>query len=124
MLAAVRVISKRLMLQLVLHLVGDYLLQNDWMAQNKKKQGNLGLLACTVHCTLYSLPFLLIGTPLQVAIIFITHFLIDLWFFVKWYMNLVGQKQFAQPPTAPWSIFFVDNTFHLVCNYLALTLVV
>lgn len=111
------------MTQLILHLAGDYLLQNDWMAQNKKKKGKAGLLACTVHCILYSLPFLLIGTPIQVLIIFIAHFLIDRWFFVKWYMNLVGQKDFSKPPTAPWSLFFVDNTFHLICNYLALSVV-
>lgn len=110
--------------QFILHMVGDYLLQNDWMALNKKKKGRLGLLACLVHCTLYSLPFFLIGNWKQVLVIFITHFLIDRWFFVKWYMNLVGQANFAKPPTAPWSIFFVDNTFHFVCNYLALTLVV
>lgn len=108
--------------QLVLHAVGDYLLQNDWMALNKKQKGLLGLWACLVHCTLYSLPFLLIGSPLQVSVIFVTHFLIDRWFFVRWYMNTIGQKKFSQPPTGPWSVFVVDNTFHVVCNYLALSL--
>ena len=107
--------------QLILHLVGDYLLQNDWMALGKKNRGAFGHLTCTVHCLLYSLPFFLITSPLQVTLIFVTHFLIDRWYFIKWYMNLVGQKKFAQPPTAPWSIFFVDNTFHLVCNYLIIT---
>ena len=109
--------------QLILHLVGDYLLQNDWMARNKKMKGNLGLLACIIHCSLYSIPFLLIGSPFQVVIIFATHFLIDRWYFVKWYMNLVGQEDFAKPPTAPWSIFFVDNTFHLICNFIVLSFV-
>lgn len=108
------------MIQLILHLIGDYLLQNDSLAQNKKKKGSLGFLACLIHCLLYSLPFILIGTPLQVSLIFLTHFLIDRWSFVKWYMNLVGQKDFAKPPTAPWSIFFVDNTFHLICNFIIL----
>ncbi len=108
------------MIQLILHLAGDYLLQNDWQAQNKKKSTSEGLLACTVHCTLYSLPFFFIGTYSQVMAVFITHFLIDRWFFVKWYMNLVGQRDFAKPPLAPWSIFFVDNTFHLICNFLIL----
>lgn len=111
------------MIQLILHLVGDYLLQNDWLALNKKKKESLGLLTCTIHCILYSLPFFIIGNWLQVSIIFITHFLIDRWYFVKWYMNTVGQKEFAKPPCAPWSIFFVDNTFHLICNYMALTFI-
>ncbi len=109
------------MVQLILHLTGDYLLQNDWMAQNKKKSTIEGLLACTIHCALYSLPFFFIGTYSQVMAVCITHFLIDRWFFVKWYMNIVGQKDFAKAPFAPWSIFFVDNTFHLICNYLILT---
>lgn len=108
--------------QLILHLVGDYLLQNDWMAQNKKNRGLFGLRSCLVHCLLYAIPFFFIANSMQVALIFSTHFLIDRWFFVKWYMNMVGQKKFAQPPMAPWSIFFVDNTFHLICNYLILSL--
>lgn len=104
--------------QFILHLIGDYLLQNDWMALNKKAKGGKGWLACFIHCLLYSLPFLLIASPLQVLFIFATHFIIDRWFFIKWYMNTVGQTNFAKPPTGPWSIFFVDNTFHLICNYL------
>lgn len=34
-----------LVLAIIGHLVGDYLLQNDWMALNKKKAGHLGALA-------------------------------------------------------------------------------
>ena len=37
------------------HLIGDYLLQNDWMAMNKKKSGENGWTACWVHCSLYTL---------------------------------------------------------------------
>ena len=106
--------------QLILHLIGDYLLQNDWQAKNKKVKGVYGATACLLHCLLYSALFFTIATPLQVLLVFTTHFLIDRWFFVKWYMNAVGQKNFAKPPTAPWSIFFVDNTFHLICNFLIL----
>lgn len=113
--------KNKYMIQLLFHLIGDYLLQNDWMAQNKKKKGRLGFLACTVHCSLYSIPFLTIGTFGQVSLIFITHFLIDRWYFVKFFMNIMGQKQFAQPPMAPWSIIAVDNTFHIACNFIALS---
>jgi hypothetical protein len=109
------------MIQLVLHLVGDYLLQNDWMALNKKKPGLKGFVACLVHCLIYSLPFLLISTPRQWVIIFVSHFIIDRWGFVKWFMNAIGQKKFAEPPMAPWSIIAVDNTFHLLFNFISLT---
>ena len=40
-----------LVLALIGHLVGDYLLQNDWMALNKKKQH----LPCLVHCFIWAL---------------------------------------------------------------------
>ena len=106
--------------QLILHAVGDYLIQNDWMAQNKKVLTWKGELACQVHCITYSLPFLLIGSWWAVLAIYITHYAIDRSKFVMWYMNFTGKSDFAKPPLGPWSIFAVDNTFHLVCNYLAL----
>jgi len=37
------------------HLVGDYLLQNNWMALGKSKYNGMGWLTCTVHCVLYTL---------------------------------------------------------------------
>lgn len=111
------------MIQLILHLTGDYLLQNDWMARNKKVAGLYGFAVCFSHCLLYSLPFFLITGLWQVMLIFLTHFIIDRWQFVSWYMDTIGQKQFKQPPTGPWSIFVVDNTFHLICNYLIIRFV-
>lgn len=107
--------------QLILHLLGDYLLQTDWMAQNKKVKTWRGELACQVHCLLYSIPFLLIGTWQQVLFIYVTHYLIDRFGFVKWYMTTFDMKEFMKPPLGPWSIFITDNTFHLICNYIALT---
>ncbi len=40
---------------LVAHLVGDFILQNEWMASNKKHRS----FACLVHVLVYLLPFLL-----------------------------------------------------------------
>lgn len=109
------------MLQFILHAVGDYLIQNDWMAQNKKVLTWKGELACQVHCITYSLPFLLIGSQLAVVFIYATHYAIDRSSFVSWFMKVTGKKDFSKPPFAPWSIFVVDNTFHVLCNYIALT---
>lgn len=36
------------------HLVGDYFLQNDWMATKKSEKTRKGMVACDVHCFLYS----------------------------------------------------------------------
>lgn len=82
--------------QLILHLIGDYLTQSDWMAQNKTKDDR----AAITHALLYSLPFLLLtgvsqhGTAAWVTI-FITHFFIDryrLARYVVWAKNWLGPK--------------------------------
>jgi hypothetical protein len=93
------------------HLIGDYLLQNDWMALNKKKAS----FPCTVHCLIWSLCVLLCARwPLwTLPVLFITHFAQDRTNIVVWLMNHKGQKQFAQPPMAPWSIIVVDNVLHM-----------
>lgn len=106
--------------QLLLHLIGDYLLQNDWMASQKKQKSINGLIACLCHCIVYSIPFLLIGSFYAFSIIFISHFLIDRYYFIKYFMKKMKQEEFAKPPFAPWSIIIIDNTFHLLCNYLSL----
>ena len=60
------------MLQLILHLIGDYLLQSDWMALNKTKCSK----AAAAHAVTYSLPFLILSPSLEAfAVICITHFL-------------------------------------------------
>ena len=62
------------MLQLILHVFGDYFLQTDWQALNKKKPGIIGFWACLKHCTFYSIPFLFVGSWKAVLVIFITTF--------------------------------------------------
>jgi len=93
------------------HLIGDFLLQSDWMALNKKKR----TFPCAVHCLIYSLTVLLCaGWPWWTFwVVFATHFAQDRTNIVVWLMNHKGQKQFAQPPMAPWSIIVVDNVMHL-----------
>lgn len=56
------------------HLVGDYVLQNDFIAKTKgEKWYHL-----IVHCMLYCLPFfVLFGLTWQLSFIFITHMIID-----------------------------------------------
>lgn len=65
------------MIQLILHGIGDYFIQTDTWALNKKNPGRFGLWCCFIHCLTYSVPFLSIGSPLAVSAIFITHFAID-----------------------------------------------
>ena len=85
------------MIQLILHLWGDYIFQSDWMANNKTTDS----FACLAHVTLYSLPFLLLRPSLLAfAVIFITHFLIDRFRLAKY---LCYAKNFIAPESAIWA---------------------
>jgi hypothetical protein len=98
------------------HMVGDYILQNDWMAQNKKTSS----WACAIHSFVWTscvvvftgwgwMPFL---------ILFAFHFLQDRTGFIRFWMNFNGQSGFATGPLSPWSVVIIDNTFHLLQIWL------
>jgi|SRR6056297_2062588 len=93
------------------HLIGDYILQNDWMGMNKKQK----TLPCLVHVFLYCLPFLF--TPLaywKIILIGIEHFIQDRTNIVVKFMQLKGSKEFTKPPMAPWSVIITDNILHIL----------
>jgi hypothetical protein len=93
------------------HLIGDYLIQTDWMAANKKASST----ACMVHVATYMLPFLF--TPLawwQLALIAAQHFAQDRTQFVPWFMRVKGSSGFMQSPLSPWSIIVTDNILHVL----------
>lgn len=94
------------------HLVADYLLQFDWIAENKKKNS----LICAIHCFIWSIWVCFMGNVWSFAafnILFITHFIQDRWQIIPWYMKTIGQKNFTKPPLAPWSLIVVDNVWHI-----------
>lgn len=118
--------------QLILHLLGDFVLQNDWMANNKSRRSWPAL----CHVIVYGLPFLLIGSPAALAVICGTHFIIDrfrLVRYVVWARNRVspqcrpwnecsatGFHRSTPEWLATWLMIIIDATLHLVCNYCAL----
>lgn len=125
------------MVQLILHLIGDYVTQSDWMAQNKTK--NTG--AALVHALVYSLPFLwLFPTQNRFCIgwfvILWSHFFIDrfrLARYVVFAKNFLGWpwpswedcKTTGYPSARPawlavWLLIAADNTIHLAINYASL----
>jgi len=79
------------MIQLILHLVGDYVTQSDWMANNKTKR----FAPAAAHAVVYSLPFLFLRPSWAAfAVILVSHFLIDryrLARFVVWFKNAALQ---------------------------------
>ena len=130
------------MLQLILHGIGDYFVQNDWMALNKKKKGWQGELACQIHCITYSLPFTFIGSWYAVLVIYITHYAIDRTNIIAYALAIKnGVKKgtgvvnssllpydisnFGFGKERPmfitiWLYIITDNLCHIICNYLAL----
>lgn len=104
---------------LVGHLVGDYLLQNDWMALNKKQRS----WPCLVHVALYTAAVLAcagwLASPLAWLVVGGPHFVIDRTQVVRAYMRALRQTKFAEPPMAPWSVIAVDNAMHALCLLLA-----
>jgi hypothetical protein len=75
---------------IVCHLIGDYLLQSDWMANEKTSKS----IAALAHVATYSIPFWFV-TDSSAAILVIagTHFLIDRWRlarYVCWFKNFLS----------------------------------
>jgi hypothetical protein len=94
------------------HLIGDYILQNDWMALNKKTKPWI----CAIHAITYIIPFILFCNfeIWQYSLIGLQHYIQDNSNFVVWLMKIKGSKKFAEPPCAPWPIFITDNIIHLL----------
>lgn len=104
-------------LALIGHLVGDYLLQNDWMANNKKRKDWTGFLACEIHCFLWTCSVCLFSGwgPVEWFVLHTTHFVQDHTQIVRFWMTRVNrQPRFVEPPMAPWSLVVVDNVWHIV----------
>lgn len=113
-----------LTLAIIGHLVGDYLLQNDWMALNKKRRG----WPCAVHCFLWAWAVCLFAHwgLLPWMVLFVCHFAQDRTEIVRWWMWTIGQRRFMQcdafdmaemrvvPGLGPWSVIVVDNVWHMV----------
>jgi len=128
--------------QIVAHLVGDYILQSDWMATRKHHVD--GKFATTVHCIVYTLPFLVLTlNPFALFFIAATHYFIDhykLAKYVVWGKNILGPKHFRYslnemrgdgfsesngPPhhIGNWIYIIIDNTMHILCNGFAISVI-
>ncbi len=121
--------------QLLCHALGDYVIQSDWMANNKTKRSLIAL----AHVVTYALPFLFLRPSLAaLAVIVGTHFVIDRWRlarFVCYWKNQVlsadpfqpwsecdgtGYHKDRPPWMAVWLMIICDNCMHVLLNGLAL----
>ena len=115
--------------QLIAHMFGDYVIQSDWMANNKTKPGLFGLLVAFYHAATYTIPFFFITqNPIALGVIMSSHALIDHFRLAAKYTQLRNWN-WTTPNGFPhdrpvwlttWVVIFVDNTFHLLINYLTI----
>jgi hypothetical protein len=126
------------------HLVGDYLLQNNWMAFNKSRYNKIGWLTAVVHCLLYTFAvclFMWKFAPLWIVAVFLSHFLIDKFGVAEWYLVHIKGRSLMKyihayknkPKITHFDIIqggfaavvytAVDNTMHLVLMYIAYQLI-
>ena len=117
------------MLQLLSHLWGDYIFQNNWMATQKTKFTLEGWIACLIHCILYTLPFcFFVHSYIAIFVVFITHFVMDKFRLAKYIcqvknLEFKGINGFSD--TTPiwlstWLLIIVDNILHITINYLSI----
>lgn len=122
------------MLELILHLFGDYISQSDRMANEKVKDIRMALL----HAFIYSVPFYIFIDMSIVAFltIFLTHAVIDRYRVVKYIIfarNRLHDKTLRWEDCSAtgyhkdkpiwltvWLLIIADNTLHLTINYLAI----
>jgi Protein of unknown function (DUF3307) len=109
------------------HLVGDWLLQNDWMAKGKRR--GFFTRAGIVHFCLYTATVMTmlwlsdargLGAALSLvlaATVFISHWLIDATDVVRWWMRFHRQSELEVVR------LMVDQTLHLLVLALVAVLV-
>lgn len=121
--------------QLVAHLVGDYVFQSDWQANVKRANWRIAAL----HAVAYGLPFLVLTrSPAAIAVIVITHAVIDrygLARYVVWAKNQLAPAAWRKPwrecaatgyPSdrpawlTTWLTIIVDNLMHIAINAIAI----
>jgi hypothetical protein len=123
------------------HFVGDYFFQNNWMALNKKNN----YLICIAHCLTYGgcMSFCLafaspphasyIKVLFIIMIIALTHFIFDYTNIIDKYLELIEGRSWKsaleQHISKEGQIYIgytilvqtvIDNTSHIICNYIIL----
>lgn len=101
------------------HLIGDFLLQNSWMAQYKSTKW----IPLFSHVSVYTIVVALFGflsgglSLVGIAIIFIGHIILDRKTFVSFWVNKI---QMAKGPNHNWLSIVTDQIFHIIILAVAI----
>lgn len=103
------------MQQLLVHILGDYILQSDWMAMNKSKRS----WPCLVHVLIYTSCFLMLTTSWKALLVIGgVHFILDRWHgIIKrfiWTKNHLGPGLKGVPYEKCMATGYYDNVINEV----------
>jgi hypothetical protein len=116
---------------LIAHLIGDYVLQSDYMAAEKTKRW----WPAWAHALTYGLPYVAVTRSISaLAVIVVTHAVLDRYRLARhvcWAKNLIAPASYRRPwaecsatgypPEKPvwmttWLMIIADNSIHLAVN--------
>ena len=117
------------------HMVGDYVIQSDWMAREKTRRW----LPAVAHGVTYTIPYAFITQSIPALVVIAgTHVIIDRYRLAKhlsWLKNQVapkrhrpewaggqfnGYSQHTPLWMSTWLMIITDNLMHIIINTLAI----
>lgn len=101
---------------LIGHLLGDYVLQNDWLGMNKSKRSWI----CALHCAIYALSVGLVTWTLdwRLLVVAVQHFIFDRWRKVTQVLLSDHHFHWATERERMWLMFLYDNITHLATLWI------
>lgn len=117
--------------QIIAHLLGDYVFQNHWMANEKTKRWFPAILHAFFYTGVFAVIF---GLSYALIVIGVTHAIIDHYRLASYWTRFWGvgcsgwlpvklgapKVEDAPPFLGVWLLIIVDNLFHLIINTLSL----
>ena len=106
-------LSTLLFCGLLAHFIGDYWLQNDIIAKEKVNSDWYAI----IHVTLYAIPFyFIVNLSPWLAIIMTTHFFIDRFRLVNYWIKLINWDWSESRTQKTWLVIVYDNILHVCIN--------
>jgi hypothetical protein len=101
------------------HMVGDFLFQTRWMAENKGSQWD----ALLIHCFLYTIIIAVFALPAggltwwSLLFILLAHIVLDRRGFTRWWLKNINKAD-----DMFWLMIVHDQTWHLLALVIAVVL--
>jgi hypothetical protein len=93
---------------IVVHLIADWILQNDWQANNKADPNHP---AGIVHAAIHAVGLMFVFPAKIAALIGVVHYIIDLRFGLKWWRETF--RQTTEGPAALHVAIWGDQVLHI-----------